>query len=109
MWAAVPNTRLDSGLKLLSLLIMPLTPSTGLRSGVVGCPLRGAVGVALVVVDLVDAEGDHAVAAVFGVFGIGDGDDGLVGTLGAVGQVEMSGLGGGHYSDLTRFSGVFRS
>ena len=29
----------------------------GVASGVVGCPLRGAVGVALVVVDLVDAEG----------------------------------------------------
>ena len=31
VWAAVPNTRQDSGLKLPSCLIMPLTPSTGLR------------------------------------------------------------------------------
>ena len=31
VWAAVPNTRHDSGLKLPSCLIMPLTPSTGLR------------------------------------------------------------------------------
>ena len=44
----------------------------GVASGVVGCPLRGAVGVALVVVDLVDAECDHAVAAVFGVGHRGD-------------------------------------
>ena len=33
----------------------------GVTSGVVGCPVGGAVGVALVVVELVDAEGDHAV------------------------------------------------
>lgn len=30
-------------------------------AGVLGCPLRGSVGVALVVVELVDLEGDHAV------------------------------------------------
>ena len=44
----------------------------GVASGVVGCPLRGAVGVALVVVDLVDLEGDHPVTAVFAVGHRGD-------------------------------------
>ena len=52
-------------------------------SGVVGCPVGGAVGVALVVVELVDLYGDHAVAAVLGV---GYGGGGQVGSLfGAVG------------------------
>ena len=64
-------------------------------SGVGGCPLGGSVGVALVVVDLIDAECDHPVAAVFGV---GYGDDGLVGGLGAVGPVGVAGFGGGHDS-----------
>ena len=39
----------------------------GVTSGVVGGPVGGSVGVALVVVELSDAEGDHAVAAVLGV------------------------------------------
>ena len=64
----------------------------GVASGVVGGPVGGSVGVALVVVELSDAEGDHAVAAVFGV---GDGDGGLVGVGGAVGPVGVAGFGGG--------------
>ena len=65
----------------------------GVASGVVGCPVGGSVGVALVVVELFDAEGDHSVAAVLGV---GDGDGGLVGVVGAVGPVGVAGFGGGH-------------
>ena len=53
----------------------PVDAFDGVASGVVGCPVGGAVSVALVVVQLVDLEGDHAVAAVFGV---GNSDDGLV-------------------------------
>ena len=65
----------------------------GVASGVVGGPVGGSVGVALVVVELFDAEGDHSVAAVLGV---GDGDGGLVGVVGAVGPVGVAGFGGGH-------------
>ena len=68
----------------------------GVTAGVVGCRVCGSVAVALVVVELFDAECDHAVAAVFAV---GDGDDGLVGVAGAVGPVGVAGLGSG--SDAT--------
>ena len=65
----------------------------GVASGVVGGPVGGSVGVALLVVELFDAEGDHSVAAVLGV---GDGDGGLVRVVGAVGPVGVAGFGGGH-------------
>ena len=48
----------------------------GVAACVVGCPGGGAVGVSLMVVELFDAEGNHAVAAVFAV---GDGRFGQLG------------------------------
>ena len=88
VWAARPNARQESFSKLPSSLSMPLIPFDGVASGVVGCPLRGAVGVALVVVEFVDTEGDHPVAAVFAV---GDGGDGQGGA--AVGPFGVAGSG----------------
>ena len=72
MWAARPNTRHDSGVEAAVALDHAVDAFDRVASGVVGCPLRGAVGVALVVVDLVDAEGDHPIAAVFAVGHRGD-------------------------------------
>ena len=91
--SSTPDKRHDSRPRVTLHDVDGVDSFDGVTSGVVGGPVGGSVGVALVVVELFDAEGDHAIAAVLGV---GDGDGGLAWVLGAVGPVGVAGLGGGH-------------